>query len=158
MRLQTMLGPYPLHTGVRDANRPGHGADTPMGPVERRLPHRLRQHLRFHRRAQGRPARTPVPIPQQAIDAFFKKARLPAPHRRLTLAHSAHDRHGPQTIPGQKHNPRAPDMLLRRIPVRNKPLQTDPVTRTNPNQNVCFHPSRIAYFNPSGNHLNVTEH
>ena len=93
-----------------------------------------------------------------AIDARREVTLLPSPHRRLALADPAHDFHGPQTFPGQKHDPRAPDMLLRRIPVRNQPLEPASVARRYPNTGVCPHAPRIAYQNQIGNLLNATEH
>ena len=158
VRLQSMFGPNPLHAAVADAHRLGHRAKAPMGRLRRLVAQRLRQHQRYHLAAQGRLAGTPRPVPQQAIDARREVTLLPSPHRRLALADPAHDFHGPQTFPGQKHDPRAPDMLLRRIPVRNQPLEPASVARRYPNTGVCPHARRIAYQNQLGNPLNGAEH
>jgi hypothetical protein len=158
VRLQAMIGPDPLHAGVTDAHRLGHGADAPMGGVRRCLPYGLRQHQRFHGGSQGRLAGPPVPIPQQTVDPFFNIAFLPAPDPRLALAHSAHDRHRSNPIPPKKHDPRTPDMLLRRIPAQNQTLQSLPIPRRDPSAKGRSHAWSFACKITRGNLLKGAEH
>ena len=153
-----MLGPDPLHAGVANTHCLGHRAKAPVACVRRLLPHGLRQHQRSHLGAQGAFAGSTVPIPQQPVNSFLEEALLPAPDRRLALAHLAHDCHRPNPISRQKHDPRTPDMLLRRIPVRNQPLQSPPVARAQPNTCVRSHQCRIAGISSLGNLLNGAEH
>jgi hypothetical protein len=111
MRLETMPLPNPLHGPQRNAHGLGHGTTGPMGRGARWLGACQLQNsgddLGRERRAAGL-ARL---VPQQAVDAFFAEALLPAPNRRPTDAGPARDFQNRKPLGRMQHDLGALDVL-----------------------------------------------
>ena len=103
-----------------------------------RLRHRLRRPMRrlVRRRSMGQPydllhciignwrrAGRACLIPKEAVDAFLHKALLPAPDRRLRLAGRGPDRVRADAIGAHEHDPRPPNIFLRRVAIGDDALQ-----------------------------------
>ena len=92
-------------------------------------------------------------VAQQAVDPVGHETLLPAPHARLTLARSPHDLVGPQTVGGQQHDLRPPDMFLGTVPIANDRFQPLTITRIEPDLDTASHPRKLARHSAKGNLL-----
>src|SRR4029079_7625142 len=71
-----------------------------------------------------RPAGWAGLVAEQPGHARLHEPLLPAPDASLRLARRRHDRVRARTVAGEKHDPRAPDVLLRRVAIGDDGLQT----------------------------------
>ena len=83
-----------------------------------------RTHLGDPVLSDGRLARRPHPVLQQAVDTGFHKSLLPAPYARLRLTGGGHDAVRADAVGSQKHDPGTPNMLLRRLRIGDDGLKT----------------------------------
>ena len=153
MRLQPVRAPDALHAGVRDARRFRHAARLHLRRIRRLLMQghmhdpldRLRRERLASRRARG--------VFQEPVHALRHIAATPAPHREQALAHRRGDRLRRQPIACQKHDPRSPNQLLRRVPVPDQPLQSLTIGIADQNPFDLPHRRRLAglsrFVNPS---------
>ena len=81
---------------------------------------RQSHYARRHLRPQRRDARRPRLVPKESVDALLREAVLPAPDHRLGHACLTHDRVRPESIGTQQRDAGAPDVLLRRVSIRNE--------------------------------------
>ena len=140
VRLQAMGAPDPLHRTDADPGQPGHRLSRPMGRLPRRVFEGQGDDAVGHFGGQRRDARRAGLVPQKAIDAFFHEPFLPAPDRRLTDPGRAHDLCRARAGGGQKHDPRAPDVLLRTVPIRHHRVQTGAAGGAYVYGDACSHP------------------
>jgi hypothetical protein len=68
------------------------------------------------------------------------------------------DRHRPDPIRAQQHNPSPPHMLLRTVPRSDHSLQPLPVARAKPDFDTFSHPTRLAYLRANWNHSSAPIH
>ena len=139
MRLQPMGAPDALHRTYGDADLFGHHRSGPMGGLGRWISEGQSHHAFCHFGPQGRHARRPRLVAQQAIDAFLHESLLPAPDADLGGVGLAHDLVGAYAIGGEQHDPGAPNMLLRRIAVADQSLKTAPVGGRNGDGDASTH-------------------
>jgi len=127
MRGQPVGLPDFLHRRDRETDGLGHGARRPVrGFVVRRLQRHRHDGggaVVGHRRHAGRSRL----VAQKACDALLHEPRLPAPDRGLRRAGRGHDAVRPDPVGAQQHDPGAPDMLLRRVAIRDQRLKPLPV-------------------------------
>ena len=64
---------------------------------------------------------------QQALDTRLHEPLLPSPQAGLALGGLPHDLVGAQAIGGQQHDPRAPYMFLRAVPIRDDGFKTSTI-------------------------------
>ena len=140
VRRQTVAAPDALHRGDADPGGLGHRRRRPVGRLAGRVAGRQLDHARDHRLVQGRLARRPRLVAQQAIDAGLHEPLLPAPDHRLALAGLPHDRGRAQPVGGQQHDPRPPDMLLRAVPIGDDRGQSRAILGPNVNDDPLAHP------------------
>src|SRR3954454_10039103 len=129
VRLELVGLPDPLDAAAAETADSGHFADAPVGAawwlLMQGLVHDLLDGLRIQRRLASRAGR----VPPQPVDALDQIALLPAGHRDLALANRAGDRHHPNTLRRQQHNPCPPDEFLRRVPPAHPLFQRRPIPR-----------------------------
>ena len=88
---------------------------------------------------ERRDARWPGLVAQKPLDAFLHEALLPAPDAGLGLGRSPHDLDRAGAIGAEQNNLGTPDMLLGRVPITQKRLQTAAVGERNFKGNTCAH-------------------
>ena len=115
-----------LHRRDRQSGDLRHGLPGPMRRLMRRRRKREAHHLVDPWPLDGRLSGWPRLVPQQPVHALGHEPLLPAPDAGLRLVRAAHDLHRPEAVRRQKDNPGAPDMLLRRIPVRDDARKPSP--------------------------------
>lgn len=124
VRREAMRLPDVLDRRDREPHRPGHGLPRPVRRLVRRRrerqPHDLGDPVVRNRRLAGRAGL----VAQEPVHARLHEPLLPAPDASLRLARRRHDRVRAQAVGGKKHDPRAPDMLLRRVAIGDDGLQT----------------------------------
>jgi len=128
MRLEPVCVPNPPHTGLAEADGLGHRPGAPLGCRWGLLVQGFVHHLRNHFGCQRRPAPGTAGVAVEPDDPLRHVALLPAPHRRLALAHLPSDRHRPNMGRRQQYDARSPDQFLQRITVRQPipPAAPDP--------------------------------
>ncbi len=129
MRLQPVRRPDALHAGVAESYGLGELACRPMRPRRRLLVQRHRDHPRNHRCRQRLLATRPGRIAFQPGDAAGKVVVAPAVGGPLGLTQRPHNRRDPVSCRPHQDDPRAPDPLLGRVPVRHPTLQPRPINR-----------------------------
>ena len=117
MRLQAMAAPDALHRTDADAAGLGHRRRRPVRGLAWRVGERPLHPALDERRAEWRDARRAGLVAQQAIHAGVHEPLLPAPDGGLCHTCLAHDLGRAVALGGQQHDPGAPDMLLRAVPV-----------------------------------------
>ena len=95
---------------------------------------------------------------QKAVHACGRIAAAPAANRQQALAGRCRDRSGRHAVAGQKHDPRPPNHLLRRVPVPDQPLHPLTVSRTDRNPLDLSHRRRLADLRRFVNPASATEH
>jgi len=158
MRLQAMPLPDRLNARRCDAHRLGHLTQAPVGGLRRRLRQRLPEHPIDHLRPQRRLAGRSRLVAAQAVYAGLDIARPPAPNGRLAHPQSALNLVGSDTVAGQQHDPRAADMLLRRVAIGDQRLQPIPISGCELDPHFLAHTSRVASNQSVGNLLFRAEH
>ena len=129
MGLQPVFLPDGAHRTGADPRRFGHHVRRPVRGLPGGVGQRQSNHLLDHFASDRRYPRRPGLVTQQAIDAFGHKPFLPAPHTSLRLARPPHDRSPANPVSRKQNNRRAPDMLLRRVTIRNHPIKAAMVRR-----------------------------
>ncbi len=124
MRSELMGAPDALDGTDRDADGGGHGAGGPVRRFVRRVGVRQGDDSIDDRLVERCNARRARLIAHQTIDAVDHVPFLPSPDTGLGLAGLAHDRIGPETGGGQKHDPRTPDVLLGAVPIEDDRIQS----------------------------------
>src|SRR6516164_1247041 len=150
MRLEPVRVPNPPHTRLAEADGLGHRPGAPLGCRWGLLVQGFVHHLRNHFGCQRRLAPGTAGVALEPGDPLRHVALLPAPHRRLALAHLASDRHRPNRGRRQQYDARSPDQFLRRITVRQPILQLRPILRRQPDAYLCVHTPIIAQPYPKG--------
>ena len=158
VRLQAMRLPDRLNARRRDAHRLGHRPQAPVGGVRRHLRHRLLKHPVDHCRPKRRLARRARLVAAQAVHAGLDIARPPTPDGWLAHAQAALNLVGADAVAGQRHDPRTPNMFLRRVAVSNQRLQPIPIPGPQLDPHLLAHAGRFASNTPVGNHLFRAEH
>ena len=128
VRGKAMGAPDALHRGDRQSGGFRHGRSRPMGGFVWRLfagehDDGIDPGLRQRRDAPGAGL-----VPQQAIDAFFCNPLPPQLNRPLGDTGLLGDAHQGQAFTAQKHDPRAPHVLLRAVPVADDRLKSAPIS------------------------------
>src|SRR5271166_122504 len=99
MRLEPVCVPNPPHTGLAEADGLGHRPGAPLGCRRGLLVQGFVDHLRNHFGCQRRLPPGTAGVALEPGDPLRHVALLPAPHRRLALAHLPSNRHRPNTGP-----------------------------------------------------------
>lgn len=115
MRLEPVHLPDAADCAGTDAARPRHQVGGPVGRLGRRVRQRERHHTLGHLRPEPGNPRGSRLIPQEAVNALFHEALLPAPDASLGGAGLAHDFVGADVVGAQKYNGRSPNVLLRGV-------------------------------------------
>jgi hypothetical protein len=97
-------------------------------------------------------------LPAQAVNAGLDIACPPAPNGRLADVQTALDLVGANAVAGQQHDPRTPDMLLRRVAIGDQCLQPVPIAGRQLDLHFLAHAGKIASNVPHGNPLFRAEH
>ena len=91
-----------------------------MGRFPGRFPERQRDDALGRLGAQGLDARGTRLVAEQSVESLLDEAFLPAPNTGLGLASSPPNLIRADAIGGQQHDPRPPNVLLRRVAVLNQ--------------------------------------
>jgi len=129
MRLQAVRFQDAAHRAGADLAGAGHHDGRPVRRLARRIGQRQCHHALDHVRFQGRDARRPGLVAQQAIRAGRHETFLPAPDTGLRLTSVWHDRRRPDAIGRQQDDPGPPDMLLCRVAILDHLLKPKTVRR-----------------------------
>jgi len=92
---------------------------------------------------QGRDARGPRFVAQQAGHAFGSKPLLPSPYAWLALAGPPHGLGGTDPLGHGQDDPRPPGVLLRTVPIRHDHLQTGTVRGSHLDLDPLAHPQNV---------------
>lgn len=117
VRCEAVRLPDAAHRAGADAGGTCHGVRRPVRRLARRVGQRQRHHALGHIRPEWGDARGARLVTQQAINAFFGEARLPAPHAGLGRACLPHDLDGADTVGAQQDDTGTPDVFLRAVAV-----------------------------------------
>jgi hypothetical protein len=139
VRLEPVLAPDMMDRRRCEATGLRHAAQRPLGGIRRFFVQRAFHHRRHLLGRERRERLTARCVPEQAIGAVVHVAFLPAPDRRLALAARGRDGHRAGAIRRHEHDPRAPDMVLRRLPIGNDRLQPLSIPRPKPNRHAFPH-------------------
>src|ERR1700735_633109 len=100
--------------------------------------------------AERRNARRPGLVAQEAVHALLHEPLLPSPDAGLRYPRLTHDLGRGETGWRPKHDPRAPDMLLRTVSVRSNRLQTSTIGGIQFNEDRCAHQTDSHSHDPRG--------
>ena len=109
-----------------------------------RISLRQSDHARRHLRSEPRDARRPRLIPKEPVDALLRETVLPAPDHGLGHARLTHGRMRPEPIGAQQHDTGTPDVLLRRVSIRNERFEPKPIRTGEREGDATAHPARLA--------------
>ena len=139
VRLQAVFAPDALHRTDADAAHLGHRSRSPMGRLARWLGQRPRCNVRRHLGRERRDARRTGLVAQQAANPVRHIALLPTPDRRLAGIGTSHDLCRAEALRRQQHDPCAPDVLLRAVPVRRDRRKLPTISRAHFHYDPCAH-------------------
>jgi hypothetical protein len=148
--LQPMRAPDALDRTDADARGLGHRGARPMCDLARRRFHRERNDALSDRGIEFWNARGTSLIAQKAFEALNREAPLPAPNASLGLAGLAHDCDCADALGRQQHDPRPPDVLLRRVTVLHESLKPIHVGRSDRKGNAGAHVADSHAKSPTG--------
>ena len=150
MRCEAMGLPNILHRRDGEPDRLGHRPRRPVGRL-------VRRRLQRHRHDGGRPVvghRRPAGraglVAEKAGHALLHEPRLPAPDRRLRRARRRHDGLRTDAVSAEQHDPGAPDMFLRRVPVGDEGFEPLAVSLTKSDGYSCAHATELHARNSMG--------
>ena len=116
-----------------------HHVGRPVRRFARRIRKRQHHHAFAHFRTERRNAGRPRLVAQESLEALFGEAVLPAPDAGLGLARVSHDLDGADAIGAEQHDLRAPNMLVRTVPVIDQRRKALTIGRRNREGYSCTH-------------------
>jgi hypothetical protein len=90
-------------------------------------------------------------VPEQAFDAFFREALLPAPHRGAAHAHPLGDRQHGQALVGVEDDARPLDVLVGTVAVGDDRGEALTISGGEDDARGLGHPPRLAHFSANVN-------
>ena len=158
MGLQAVRLPDPLHRAEPDTDRSGHRPAAPMGGFARRRGAGQRHHP-FHRRAgQRRLAGDARLLAQQAVHTGFRKASLPAPHRRTADTGAPGHLEDRQPLGREQDDPSPQHVLVRAASITGDRGKTRAIFGVHKDADILSHAWRLARHLPPVNPFNGSVH
>jgi hypothetical protein len=139
MRLKAVLVPDAVNGTGADIDGLRHHGGSPVGRLGRRLGLAERDDALGDVGLQGRDARRPRLVAQQALIAFLHEAFLPAPDAGLGLAGPAHDLVGTDAGGAQQHDLGPPHLLVGGVAVPRQRHEAAPDGRLESDGYSCSH-------------------
>lgn len=144
MRLEPVRRPDLVYRRRCDASPRRHRAFAPVGGVRRLLVERQVHDLLDFPRRQGRAPGRAGRVLQQPVHPLGRIASPPAAHGEHALAHSRRHFDRTDAVACQKHDPRPPHDLLRRIAISHQSRKPLPIFRRNLDAFDLAHTGRLA--------------
>jgi hypothetical protein len=157
VRLKAVRTPDALDGAGADIDNLRHHGGGPMGRLCGRIVLGERHDALGDVRFQGRDARTPRLVAQEALITLLHEAFLPAPDTGLRFAGPAYNLIGANTIRAQQDDLSAPDMFVRHVRSRPRHFQTAAINGLKSDGNSGSHASGSLGI-PSGIQMSDVNH